>query len=78
MNKERDYWKIGTIVLAALLIAGIPIALILRSRYPVEVFQGIIGLVLLLIFQVIFLFLYFVPSLVAFTLIDVGFGQCLF
>lgn len=68
MKNERDYWKIGTIILAIGLIAGVPLALILRSRYPIEIFQGLMGLFFLLILQIIFLFLYFIPSFVAYKI----------
>jgi hypothetical protein len=66
MTNERDYWKIGTIILAIGLIVAVPLALILRSRYQIEIFQGLIGLLFLLIIQIIFLLLYFIPSFVAY------------
>ena len=66
VNNKRDYWKLGTIILAIGLIVGVPLALILRSRYQIEIFQGLAGLLSLVILQIIFLFLYFIPSFVAY------------
>ena len=66
-EQKPDFWKVGTIALGICIIVAIPTALILRSRYPTEVFQGLIGLIALAILCLVSFVIYFIPSIVAYS-----------